>query len=63
MDSPEGFFKPFNPLAATPVDLLRGGSGPFWGVLPPGSALLTLSGTPRKKRVGVWFHAFRIALC
>ena len=44
--------------SAPAVDLAFLDHRPFWGVLAPGHALLTLQGAPRKKRVGVWFKHF-----
>jgi CspA family cold shock protein len=57
MDKRTGFFKPFNRLAAGMAAAVRPGGG----FSPSRMAVLTLPGTARKKRVGVWFQGFCIA--
>jgi hypothetical protein len=61
MDKREAFFKTLQALVASArrrEAVLPAASEPLF---PLGEALLTLPDTPRKKRLGVWFHAFRIA--
>src|SRR6185312_11060961 len=60
--SGRAFSRPFNRLWAPPIGAsgeLRCRERPFFALC---GALLTLPDTPRKKRLGVWFQAFRIAL-
>jgi hypothetical protein len=61
MDKREGFFKTLQSLEATAHRRERAVAPPQRPLFPLGEALLTLPDTPRKKRLGVWFQAFRIA--
>jgi hypothetical protein len=61
MDNRAGFFNPFKRLDACRVPRFGPGEVPKMVAFGRFARLLTLWGTPRKKRLGVWFQAFRIA--
>ena len=61
MDNRGGFFNPFKRLDTGRKPRFAPAKVPKTADFLPFPPLLTLWGTPRKKRLGVWFQAFRIA--
>ena len=62
MDKQGGFFNPFKRLDARLAPGFRPPEVPKMGACGGFPPVLTLWGTARKKRLGVWFQAFRIAV-